>query len=1050
MNAAQWQTVKEIFGDALEIPPRQRPDFLEDTCSGNYEVRREVEKLLNSFDEEYMQEPAILEVAKQIENERLEIGETIGHYKIVQLLGSGGMGEVYLAEDLQLNRQVAVKILPSDSAFDPSAGKRLIREARAAAALDHPNIGSIYEVGDADGYKFIVMQYLRGETLAERIARGPIPAAEAVEIAIQIADALSAAHAHGVVHRDIKPSNVMIDAQRNVKVLDFSLAKRSAANFEESVESLFSQPGMIFGTIAYMSPEQARGHPIDFRTDIWSFGVVVYEMLTGRTPFPGATTSDKLAAILRSDVPPMDVDGVRIPAKLEYIVRKALEKNVADRYRNIDEMLFDLKSLPLEMLRDAGSKMVSADRPLSMETTLPHGLLTGEIERAVTDGNRTDHKTGEFEMSRIGLWAAAAFAALIIGSGGWYMWQIVSESEKPPVKEAPSVSQLFSWKRDLGEDLGSAARFSPDGKLVAFASTRNGVSGIWLKQLSGGEAFTLKKDQWPETSPIFSPDGEKIAFLSKRRNEIGIWAIPTLGGTPTLLAAVDVNATELLDWSEDGQRIIFGTRNALYYLDVASKRTEKLANLELSHLPQVYFAISPDGGRIAYTDIKDGQSDIWVVSTDGGTPTRITNDKYPERNLVWHPDGRRVLYDSVRNEISQIFACGLNGDSPVQVLSSDVPLYISAVSPGGTEVLYYSQRDDADLWNVRIDDSEELRLTDSLGIEMWADPAPDGRHVAYQETRSADVSRMINGSAIVSQSLDQDRTTREFSKDGFLPIWSPDGTQIAFLRDLNGRVNLWAMPAAGGEPGPLTTDGVMFAGFGLLPSNRWQTQDYQWSPDGGSIVYCARRENVPNIWKAAADGTGEVRVTGNVEPGDWFFNPAVSPNGDRVAFLRLKHGGETPSSNHKWSLWVHDSAGTRHLLESADVLGIVGWSASGRELIVKSTLGVKLVNPMGAAVQLYEVSVHNGAVGLLQRLNGAYSMNMSLSPDRRSLAYVKRERDEDSIHVMSLYGREDRTILKSNDQRVYFASLTWAPDGRSIYFGKQSNWQVISSMGNFR
>ena len=1045
MNAEQWQLVKEIFGDALEIRPNERASFIINLCGGDDEVRREVEKLLDSFDDEYMQEPAISDVAGQFSDYRLEAGDVIGHYTIDRRLGSGGMGEVYLAEDTILDRFVALKILSHDAVLDPSAGRRLKHEAKAAAALDHPNIGTVYEVGEADGYKFIAMQYLKGETLDERLSRGRIPVREALDIAIQIADALSEAHTHGIVHRDIKPSNVMIDDNGKIKVLDFSLAKRSAIKTTETTESLFSRPGMIVGTVAYMSPEQARGSVIDGRTDIWSFGVLMYEMLTGRNPFSASTTSDTLAAILTLDVPPLERPD--IPVALDIIVRKALQKDLAVRYKKIDDLLDDLKSLTLDDLPGANFDYFSSDPDVSFDTTLRQKISTAESPRKVTLEDRLKHTTyRDFKYTSV-VWAIAASSILLIaGAAGLYWWRTTWGGEMPSGNGSPSISPMASWKRDLGEDLNSAARFSPDGKLVTFASTRNGISAVWLKQISGGEAFLPKQDQWPEVCPIFSPDGEQIAFLSKRGDEYGIWSMPKLGGPVTFLSKVDEGTKEILKWSEDGHQLFIASRNAVFSLDLETKNTEKL--LELPNLPGTSFAIAPEEDRIAYIDVQNGQSDIWVVPISGGKTTRVTDDEFEEGDLVWHPDGNRIIYDSVRNGISQIYVCGLNGGSPEPPFTSNVSLYISDVSPDGKEILYYSQRDDADLWNVRIDNQRETRLTDSVAMEMWARESSDGLKIVYQKARTDDPSLRIVKASIISESLTPEHTTQELTNDGYLPSWSPDGKRIAFLRSSGGQANLWTISSDMGQDSPLTTQGVTFGGLSSFPYNRLQTQDYQWSQDGKAIVYCARRDGISNVWQANSDGSGETRLTDNGMPGPWLFCPVISPSGNRIAFVRLDLR-DGRSGINRWSIWLYEAGGTRKIFESSTLLGIVGWSSDGG-LIAKSTIAATSETVLPSTVDLLSISTDQRPVRLLNRITDAYSKNIILSPDTELLAYVKRADGIDSIHVVSTRGDEDRTILTSNDGRVYFGGLAWDHEGTSIYFARQANWQEISMMVNSR
>jgi len=1046
MNAQQWQRVKEVFGDALTVAAQQRTGFIIGACGDDDQVRREVEKLVSSFDDGYMQEPAITEVAKQCDAARVEVGEIISHYRIERLIGTGGMGEVYLAEDINLGRNVAIKFLPPDSAFDPSAEKRLIREARAAAALDHPNICAVYEVCDVDGIKFIVMQYLRGETLADRLARERIPLNQALEIAIQIADALSEAHAGGVVHRDIKPSNVIIDSPLKVKVLDFGLAKRSALNSEESVESMFSRPGLIFGTIAYMSPEQVRGEPTDGRTDIWSLGVLMFEMLTGQKPFLGTSTSDTIAAILKSEPRAIFDSGSGELLKLESVVAKALGKDLDDRYQQIKDLWNDLKGLKLNEPQREDIEHFSTGSNVRFDSTEEQKISTGVSLVHVTLEDGLAQITRSLSKRTLLVWAAASIL-IIVGTLSFYWWRSTLRTETRPADKPPSVPQkIASWKRTVAEDPGGTARFSPDGKLVAFASTQNGVRAIWLKQISGGEAFTTKQDQWPESSPVFSPNGEQIAFLSKRGDEYGIWARRTFGGGLTLLCSVDNGIQEILKWSNT-DHLYIASRNAVFSLDLATKSTEKL--WEMPNIAQTRFAIAPDDDRIGYIDVQNGRSDIWVVTMSDHRTARVTDDEFKEGDLAWYPDGKRIIYDSVRDGISQIFIRGLNNDPPERLSTSSVSLFVSDVSPNG-EVLSYSPRNDADLWSIRIDDQKETRLTDSLDIEIWARGSLDGSKVIYQRAHTDDPNLRIVKSAIVSESLTPEHRTLELTNDGYLPTWSPDQKRIAFLRSSDGQANLWTMSSEMGQEKQLTTDGVTFGGLVPFPSNTVQAQDYQWSQDSKSIVYCARRSGISNVWRVNLDGSGETQLTDNDMAdiaGPWFFSPVISHSGERIAFLRMDPGNEKHSVR-TWSIWTVDQDGTRKVFESDALLGIVGWSDSERDLIVRSTTALNSETAKPTTVDLLEIPADRDASRILHHITDAYSRNICLSPDTEFLAYVKRTNGVDTMHVVATYGREDREILTSDNERVYFTGLAWAPDGKSIYFGKEADWQVISIMGN--
>src|SRR5262245_26053894 len=333
MELERWRQIDQLLEAALERKPEDRAAFLAAACAGDESLLLEVESLLRSDEaaESFIEEPVITLAANVLAEQHLQslAGQCIGHYQILSRLGSGGMGEVYLAEDLKLARKVAIKFLTPALMTNEEARKRLLREARAAAALDHPNICTIREVGEEAGRSFIVMQYIEGETLAERIKRERLNLSEALAIAIQVAEALQEAHQHGIIHRDIKPQNLMLMARGQVKVLDFGLAKvvrdRVVASEEADTSSLMSTPGTIMGTMPYMSPEQVRGETLDLRSDIFSFGTTLYELVSGRRPFEAKSEAEIISAILTREAPPLEQTGAL--EELEGAVRRCLEKD---------------------------------------------------------------------------------------------------------------------------------------------------------------------------------------------------------------------------------------------------------------------------------------------------------------------------------------------------------------------------------------------------------------------------------------------------------------------------------------------------------------------------------------------------------------------------------------------------------------------------------------------------------------------------------------------------------------------------------------------------
>src|SRR5574341_1534189 len=357
MTPDRFQKVGDIYDQALELEPEWRDAFLDEVCASDEELRREVESLLAAHEraEGFIDQPAV-EVAAGLfadqPSSSIE-GKKIGNYQALSLLGKGGMGEVYLANDLKLGRKVALKVLLQQFMQDPVRVKMFKREARAASALNHPNIITIFDIGQSDGAHFIVSEYVEGQTIRQRLKASAMPLREAMDIAVQTADALAAAHEAGIVHRDIKPENVMVRRDGYVKVLDFGLAKLTEPPATNRIDlketatkgTVYTLPGVVMGTAAYMSPEQARGEIVDSRSDIFSLGVLIYEMVAGETPFTGATPLEVLAATLEREPLPLTECDRRIPAELERIVAKALRKDRRKRYQTIRDMLVDLESL---------------------------------------------------------------------------------------------------------------------------------------------------------------------------------------------------------------------------------------------------------------------------------------------------------------------------------------------------------------------------------------------------------------------------------------------------------------------------------------------------------------------------------------------------------------------------------------------------------------------------------------------------------------------------------------------------------------------------------
>lgn len=573
MNAELWKRVDELLDAALEVPVAEREQFVRTECGENKELCKEVLSLLNAQDRAgtFMAGSAMRVAAKALAQDAgkvaklLTAGCKIGTYKIERLLGSGGMGQVYLATDAKLNRKVALKILPPEFVTDIERAIRFEREAQVLSSLNHPNLVTIYEVGQLEGTHFIAMEFIEGRTLRE-MTDGGMKLKDALSIAVQVAEALAAAHAAGIIHRDIKPDNIMVRNDGYAKVLDFGLAKLNEVRSSTTDAGAdYTQPGIVMGTLAYMSPEQATGEAIDQRTDIWSLGVVLYELLTGETPFRQDVRLATINAILNTDPDSVRSSNAALPADLDRIISRALEKDRELRYQTASDFRADLRRVLREIDSDGSG-----------------------VEKIMVARKRRSRRI-------LGL--VAAMLAVIVASS-LLTWQLLKTRSKGPDWSRATHTQLTDHS-----GIEFFPSLSPDGKTFIYASKQEGNYDLFLQRVGGKNPTNLTKDSpRDDTQPSFSPDGEHIAFRSERE-PAGLYVMEATGENTRRIVDVGFNPA----WSPDGKEIVFSTasrelpdvRNtrssSLWIVNLASGAKRLLSN-EDAMQPQW----SPHNKRIAY------------------------------------------------------------------------------------------------------------------------------------------------------------------------------------------------------------------------------------------------------------------------------------------------------------------------------------------------------------------------------------------------------------------------------------------------------------------
>jgi Tol biopolymer transport system component/serine/threonine protein kinase len=882
MTPERWHRVRELFQSALEREPRQREAFLDRACAGDEELRKEVESLIASHDKtgSFIDAPAFEAAAQFLAEEKPELtpGQRIGHYKILSLLGAGGMGEVYLAQDTKLGREIALKLLPAQFTTDGNRLRRFKQEAHMASALNHPNICMIHEVGETeDDRHYIAMEYVDGVTLREHITETRMEIGEALDVAMQVGSALAAAHQAGIVHRDIKPENIMLRRDGYIKVLDFGLAKLTEPQATDLPATPAAQvktdTGVVMGTSRYMSPEQARGLAVDLRTDIWSWAVVIYEMVTGRAPFEGTTTSDVIVSILEREPPPITMDTPEVAVEIQLIVNKGLCKEREERYQTVKEMALDLKSLKQELEFEAKhgryvqqevSSNARAERGeglTSVETARGSAIGIGEAQAARTTSS-AEYLVNEIKRHQKGVVLVSLALVFAIAAAAWIRFSNRSyESSKPPAPPMKTVPFTSSPGRE------TYAAFSPDGRQIAFSWEVESGKGhdtyeghdIFVKLVGAGEPLRLTTNPGDDIYPTWSPDGRYIAFVRQAGSDGGIFMVPALGGPERRLQPsyprIDWWLTSL-SWSPDGKLIAFPAADSpqespgLFLLSVDTLEKRRLTSTSEQYLGDGYPVFSPDGQTLAFIrQSSELVMDIYLVPVSGGEPRRLTFDDRQLWGLDWTPDGREIVFSSMRGGGCSLWRIPAIGGIPEPLAVGGDFAQFPSISREGNRLAYTQTIFDANIWKFEVSDSMGKTTSPTEVISSTRDDhgpqiSPDGKRIAFDSARSGSYE-------VWMCEADGSNPIQLTSFGGGDPRWSPDGRQIVFeSRAASHYANIYVINAEGGTPRRLTTDSSAH----VVPS---------WSRDGRWIYFTSNKSNGQDwqLWKMPAEGGQAVQVT---------------------------------------------------------------------------------------------------------------------------------------------------------------------------------------------
>jgi Tol biopolymer transport system component len=834
------ETIERLFHEARELKGEDRERFLSQECGGNSALRRTIEMLLaeDETSEKFLDTPML-----DLISTTLAPGTMLGPYEVLGVAGIGAMGQVYRAHDRRLNRDVAIKALPAEFTLAGEPLARLQREATLLASVNHPNVAAIYDVLERDlADSFLILEYVEGPTLAERLGQGPVPLDETLHIAHQIALALEAAHDKGIVHRDLKPANIKLPPNGIVKILDFGLAKvftddltaadPSAAGLVRSSSNANSS---FRGTPAYMSPEQVVGTAVDQRADIWAFGCVVFELLTGRRAFEGNTVSATSASIQEAE-PDWSLLPGSTPIELRHLLQECLEKDAKLRPRSASEL------------------------------------------RRKTEAHSAPRKAWQRKaavLAAIMLTGAALAAALY--------WR------EPRGLRVEQTRQLtFAPELELDPAL------SPDGERVAYSVQAGTRTDIYVRRLAGGEPLNLTSNlpdpvhHWPR----WSPNGTLIAFVTTPRdaptlfNGHSIQVIPSSGGTPRQIAS---GGRFGHTWSPNGKSVAFIRNNGINIAALDESAPNLIANLTAPHS----ISWSPDGRWIAYvsgnfellfssTQLGNiAPSSIGLLPVAGGEPHELTDKLTANSSPVWSPDSKSILFLSNRGGSRDVFQlklsdAGIPLGEPLRLTTGLNALSID-LSTDGKQLVYLTFLRKGNLWSIPIPETGPVsvalaqQLTSGSQIIEGVSASRDGKWLTYDSNMSGnqDVYRMLRASGQVEQ-----LTTHP--QDDFQPSWSGDGKFIAFHTLRNGNRDIYAMAADGSELQQVTSD-------------RAQERYPDWSPDGQSLAFLSDKTGRQEVYVSSRQNG----VWG--QPRQLTFSKGVpsarwSPDGNTIAYTDLIEG----------------------------------------------------------------------------------------------------------------------------------------------------------------
>lgn len=950
MDSNRWQQIENLFNSALQLLPAEREAFLDQVCAGDDSLRQELLSLLASAEskDSFLQEPVLSLGLALIAGRRVDLsGQNVDRYTLLKLLGRGGMGEAYLAHDPRLNRQITLKLLLPGLTGDQERLRRFKQEARSASAISHPNVAHIYEISEAQERHFIAMEYVAGKTLRQVLKQGTLGIAAALDIAMQTGAALAAAHKAGVIHRDVKPENIMLRDDGYVKVLDFGLAKLIESHDtgleadSSSLSSVHTEIGLLMGTSHYMSPEQVRGEAVDERTDLWSLGVMLYEMLSGRRPFLGRALNEIISAILEHEPTPLD----HLGAELQGLLTKALQKQPERRYQNAESLLTDLRRILRQLeqgqnLQPLGQTTVATDLPnrppleMTMETIAqPVAQATNGIGHLTSPVSQSEPETASTLASKFHLatqkrWVlqlGIGVLLLLLSSLFYFIWFPTSRSQL-----INRNIQLQFQRLNLSGNIIDIV-ISPDGKYVASIILEEGKKTIHIMEVATSSDLRIVPPSGKDYSGLsFSPDGNYLYFLENQTETGTLYRVSKLGGG---LRKILTNVNTAVTFSPDGTHMGFIRYNfsdntpdliIAQANGIDERRVTRRTRADNDVFPGDMHGVGPAWGpdkNILICPTRNQkqnpqQMNLDVIEVASGQSRRLNSKPWHDiSRITWLADGSGLLIAATESPNAPLQLTLVSYPSgEVHSVTND-PNNYSLIS-GTSDSKFFltlNVEENSSIWRISQNGQTPpvpLNVSQKRGV-LEVISRPDG-NILY----TVDDGKTINFWTLDTYSESVNQLTFEASKN-YRAAFSPDQRYIMFVSSRAGASNIWRMDADGTQQKQLTS-----GSYEDMPSV---------TPDGQWIIY----RGGGSISKVSIDGGAPVKLL-NFSGRSMLF-PALSPDGTMVAFfINDGHNGQ------RWHLEVYNLNTLKqvkafNLPETARPFNGVRWTRDNKGLTYVST-----------------------------------------------------------------------------------------------------------------